>query len=83
LGVKKVCPLEIADYVFCPHKKITSRKIRNSGALIVKIQRLPVPVETILSEPIPIPVTRLNVKAGVALKPLEVAENVFLERLNK
>jgi hypothetical protein len=28
-------PLEIADYVFCPHKKINSRTIRNSGALIV------------------------------------------------
>jgi hypothetical protein len=29
-------PLEIADYMFCPHKKITSRTIRNNGALIVK-----------------------------------------------
>ncbi len=29
--------LEIADYVFCPHKKLASRRtIRNSGALIVK-----------------------------------------------
>jgi hypothetical protein len=25
----------MADYVFCPHKKITSRTIRNSSALIV------------------------------------------------
>jgi hypothetical protein len=34
-------PLEIADYVFCPHKKkLTSRTIRNSGALIVKTYRL-------------------------------------------
>jgi hypothetical protein len=28
-------PLEIADYVFCPHKK-TSRTIRIGGTLIVK-----------------------------------------------
>jgi hypothetical protein len=28
-------PLEFADYVFCPHKKITSRTIRISGTLIV------------------------------------------------
>ncbi len=28
-------PLEIADYEFCPHKKITSRTIGISGALIV------------------------------------------------
>jgi hypothetical protein len=28
-------PLEIADYVFCPHKKLTSRTIRISGALLV------------------------------------------------
>jgi hypothetical protein len=33
-------PLEIDDYVFCPHKKITSRTIRNNGALIVKNFRL-------------------------------------------
>jgi hypothetical protein len=26
-------PLEIADYVFCPHKKITSRTNRISGTL--------------------------------------------------
>jgi uncharacterized Fe-S cluster-containing radical SAM superfamily protein len=36
LGVKKSLgplkkPLEIADNVFCPHKKITSRTIRISG----------------------------------------------------
>jgi hypothetical protein len=42
LGVKKSLgplekPFEIADYVFCPHKK-TSRTIRLSGALIVKKQ---------------------------------------------
>jgi len=30
-------PLEIADYVFFPHKKITFRMIRNSAALIVKM----------------------------------------------
>jgi hypothetical protein len=30
-------PLEIADYVFCLHKKITSHTTRNSGALIVKM----------------------------------------------
>jgi hypothetical protein len=30
-------PLEIADHVFCPHKKITSRSIRISGVLIVII----------------------------------------------
>jgi hypothetical protein len=30
-------PLEIADFVFCPHRKITSRTIRISGALIVEI----------------------------------------------
>ena len=39
-GQKSLGPLEklfeIDDYVFCPHKKITSRRtIRNSGALIV------------------------------------------------
>ena len=28
-----------------------------------------------------VPVTRLNVEAGVALKPLEVAHDVLLERL--
>jgi hypothetical protein len=33
-------PLEIDDYLFCPHKKITSRTIRNNGALIVKNFRL-------------------------------------------
>ncbi len=33
-------PLEIADYVFCPHRKISSRTIRNSGALIVIIKFL-------------------------------------------
>jgi hypothetical protein len=31
-------PLEIADYVFCPHNKTTSRTIRISGALIVIIR---------------------------------------------
>jgi hypothetical protein len=40
-GVKKVLapskkPLEITYYLFCPHKKITSRTIRISGGLIVK-----------------------------------------------
>ncbi len=38
-GTKKFWPLEkplkIADYVFCPHKKITSRTIRISGALAI------------------------------------------------
>jgi hypothetical protein len=30
-------PLEIADYVFCPHKKITARTIRISGALTINL----------------------------------------------
>jgi hypothetical protein len=34
-GQKSLDPLEIDDYVFCPHKKITSRTIKISGSLIV------------------------------------------------
>jgi hypothetical protein len=40
-GQKVLAPSEnplIADYVFCPHKKITSRTIRNSGAVIVSFE---------------------------------------------
>jgi hypothetical protein len=41
-GEKSLCPLEktlkIADYMFCPHKIITSRTIRISGTLLVKTQ---------------------------------------------
>ncbi len=33
-------PLDIADYVFYPHKKITSRTNRISGTIIVKISRI-------------------------------------------
>ncbi len=40
-GQKSLGPLEktleIADYMFCLHKKITSRTIRTNDALIVKM----------------------------------------------
>jgi hypothetical protein len=46
LRVKK--KLEIADYVFCPHKKISSRTIRNGGALIVKKPNLRIRGEDVI-----------------------------------
>jgi hypothetical protein len=36
-GQESLGPLKIVDYVFCPHKKITSRTIRNRGAFIVNM----------------------------------------------
>ncbi len=56
-------PLEMADYVFCPHKKITSRTIKISVALIVK----------------PFAQNILEIKNVLAPleKPLEMADYVF------
>jgi hypothetical protein len=64
--------LDLSNYEIFPNKILKSRTFKKSSILIVK-----------MSEPVPVPVARLNVKAGVALEPLEVAQDVFLERLNK